>query len=130
MWILGISKSHNGAVALINNGKIVSAIQAERISRVKRQPIELENDKTLVSQCVNYCLNQAGIKHSDLQLISICTPWDANKIENEKLFNLIGGIPKNYKKTYYVPHHYVNFMLINQVKKQFLPIFLMEKKCH
>ena len=49
MWILGISKSHNGAVALSNNGKVISAIQAERISRVKRQAIKLENDKTLVS---------------------------------------------------------------------------------
>ena len=108
MWILGISKSHNGAVALIHNGKVVSAIQAERISRIKRQAIELENDKTLVSECVIYCLNQAGIKHSDLQSISICTPWDVAHIENEKLFNLIGGTPKNYKKTYYVPHHYAH----------------------
>jgi carbamoyltransferase len=108
MWILGISKSHNGAVALSNNGKVISAIQAERISRVKRQAIKLENDKTLVSECVNYCLDQAGIKHSDLHSISICTPWDVVPIENEKLFNLIGGIPKNYKKTYYVPHHYAH----------------------
>ena len=41
MWILGISKSHNGAVALTYNGKIISAIQAERISRIKRQPLKL-----------------------------------------------------------------------------------------
>ena len=108
MWILGISKSHNGAVALSHNGKIVSAIQAERISRVKRQAIELENDKTLVTECVKYCLNQAGIKHSDLQAISICTPWDVVEIKNEKLFDLIGGTPKSYKKTYYVPHHYAH----------------------
>ena len=108
MWILGISKSHNGAVALSNNGKVVSAIQAERISRVKRQAIVLENDKTLVTECVNYCLNQAGIKHSDLQAISICTPWDVVRIKNEKLFDLIGGVPKNYKKTFYVPHHYAH----------------------
>ena len=47
MWILGITKSHNGAVALTHNGKIVSAIQAERISRIKRQSIELKDDKML-----------------------------------------------------------------------------------
>ena len=52
MWILGISKSHNGAVALTYNGKIISAIQAERISRIKRQPIKLGEDKILVSKCV------------------------------------------------------------------------------
>ena len=55
MWILGISKSHNGSVALINNGKVVCAIQAERISRIKRQAINLTNDKSLVSKCVKYC---------------------------------------------------------------------------
>ena len=46
MWILGISKSHNGAVALTYNGKIISAIQAERISRIKRQPLKLNEDNT------------------------------------------------------------------------------------
>ena len=67
MWVLGISQSHNGAVALTCNGKIISAIQAERISRIKRQPLRLDKDKLLVSKCVNYCLKEAGIKHSDLQ---------------------------------------------------------------
>ena len=67
MWVLGISRSHNGAVALTHNGKIYSAIQAERISRIKRQPIFLKEDKALVSECVEYCLNQAGIRHADIQ---------------------------------------------------------------
>ena len=59
MWVLGISQSHNGAVALTCNGKIISAIQAERISRIKRQPLRLDEDKLLVSKCVNYCLKEA-----------------------------------------------------------------------
>ena len=75
MWVLGITKSHNGAVALIHNGKIVSAIQAERISRIKRQSIDLKNDKILLSKCVKYCLNQAGITHADIQAVGISTPW-------------------------------------------------------
>ena len=108
MWILGISKSHNGAVALVNNGKVVCAIQAERISRIKRQAINLTNDKSLVSKCVKYCLNYAGIKYSDLQSIAICTPWDVNRLKDKDLFNNIGGNPQNYKGTYYVPHHYAH----------------------
>ena len=55
MWILGISKSHNGSVALIHDGKIISAIQAERISRIKRYPIDLKNDKILIKKCIDYC---------------------------------------------------------------------------
>ena len=108
MWILGISKSHNGAVALIKDGKVVCAIQAERLSRIKRQSIELKNDKDLVSKCVNYCLKEANIKHDDLQSIAISTPWDVQLIKNKDLFHLIGGSPKNYKGTYYVPHHYAH----------------------
>ena len=105
MWILGISKSHNGAVALTHNGKVVCAIQAERISRVKRQSLDLKNDKELLAKGVDYCLNYAGIKHSDLQSIAICTPWDVDCLENRTLFNYIGGLPKAYKGTFYVPHH-------------------------
>jgi carbamoyltransferase len=106
MWVLGISRSHNGAVALIHNGDVVSAIQAERISRIKRHAIDLKNDKTLVKSCVDYCLEQAGIKYSDLNSIAISTPWDVSILEDKILFDYIGGTPKNYKKTYYVPHHY------------------------
>ena len=87
MWVLGITKSHNGAVALANNGKVVAAIQAERISRVKRQAIELKNDQKLVSACVKYCLNQAGITHADIQSIGISTPWKVHHIENKVLFD-------------------------------------------
>ena len=108
MWILGISKSHNGAVALIHDGKVVCAIQAERLSRIKRQALEFKNDKILISKCVNYCLKQAGIKHSDLQSIAISTPWEVNHLKNSNLFDYIGGVPKNYKGTYYVPHHYAH----------------------
>ena len=108
MWVLGISQSHNGAVALTRNGKIISAIQAERISRIKRQPLRLDEDKLLVSKCVNYCLKEAGIKHSDLQSIAISTPWNINPIENKILFSYVGGSPKDYKGTYYVPHHYAH----------------------
>ena len=71
MWVLGITRSHNGAVALTNNGKIISAIQAERISRVKRQAIMLEEDKVLISKCVDYCLKQADIEHKDIKAIAI-----------------------------------------------------------
>ena len=106
MWILGISKSHNGAVALIHNGKVVCAIQAERLSRIKRQALDLKNDKELLAKCVTYCLNYAGITHSDLQSIAICTPWDVDFLENKTLFDYIGGSPKDYKGTFYVPHHY------------------------
>ena len=112
MWVLGITRSHNGAVALTNNGKIISAIQAERISRVKRQAIMLEEDKVLISKCVDYCLKEADIKHKDIKAIAISTPWDVKHIEDKTLFDYIGGVPSNYKGTYYVPHHFAHLEYI------------------
>ncbi len=108
MWILGISKSHNGSVALIHDGKIISAIQAERISRIKRYPIDLKNDKILIKKCIDYCLKEAGISHTELNSVAISTPWDVNCSEDNLLFDHIGITPKNYRKTYYVPHHYAH----------------------
>ena len=108
MWILGISKSHNGAVALTHNGKIISAIQAERLSRVKRQSLKLNEDKIILSKCVDYCLQEAGIKHSELDSVAICTPWNVEPIKDKLLFEYMGGSPKNYQGTYYVPHHYAH----------------------
>ena len=55
--VLGISISHNGSVALIRDGKVLSAIQAERISRKKRQPLILGEENEVSTECVNYCLN-------------------------------------------------------------------------
>ena len=42
--ILGISNSHNGSVAIIENGEVKSAIQAERISRQKRQSLPINEE--------------------------------------------------------------------------------------
>ena len=105
MWILGITRSHNGAVALLHNGKVVCAIQAERLSRIKRKSIHVNRDKALVSQCVEYCLQHASIRHSDIHSIAISTPYTFRNIENKDLFDCIGGAPNDYEGTFYVPHH-------------------------
>ena len=117
MWTLGIAKSHNGAVSLSQDGKIVSAIQAERITRNKRQGIFLQNDAALVSKCVDYCLRHAGITHADIASIAISTPWAVRHIENDALFHLIGGKPEDYRGTYYVPHHFSHMEYILHYSK-------------
>ena len=104
--ILGISNSHNGSVALICDGQVKSAIQAERISRVKRQALYLKNDIKLVEKCVHYCLDATGFEYSDIEAIALCTPWKLKKIDDLDLFRYIGGTPKKYKETLYVPHHF------------------------
>ena len=104
--ILGINNSHNGSVALICDGEVKSAIQAERISRHKRQALSLGKDMRLIKNCINYCLNTAGFEYSDIEAVALCTPWKAKKINDLDLFRYIGGVPKKYIKTFYVPHHF------------------------
>ena len=104
--ILGFNLSHNGGVAVISDGKVKSAIQAERISRLKRYPLYLNQNKKLVKECINYCLNVAGFQHSDIEAIALSTPFNVKKINDHDLFDYIEGKPKKYIKTFYVPHHY------------------------
>ena len=66
-WILGISASHNGSVCLLNNDKIVVAIQEERLVRKKRFRTFASNP----GYAVDYCLNYANINPGDLDLIVV-----------------------------------------------------------
>ena len=110
--ILGFSNTHNGSVALINNGEVKVAIQAERISRRKRKSLPLGKEPELAQKCVQYCLNASGLKYQNIDAIALSTPWKVKKINNEDLFQYIGGVPKRYSKTFYVPHHFAHMEYI------------------
>ena len=104
--ILGFSNTHNGSVALIRDGKVEVAIQAERISRRKRQNLPLDEELELTQKCVRYCLDASGFQYKDIVAVALSTPWKVKKIDNVDLFRYIGGSPKNYIETFYVPHHF------------------------
>ena len=104
--VLGISNSHNGSVALIQDGEVKVAIQAERISRLKRQALSLDKKNSMTANCVQYCLSAAGFKYSDIEAIGIGTHKNVKKIDNSDVSDYIGGVPKTYIDTFYVPHHF------------------------
>ena len=104
--VLGLSNTHNGSVAVICDGKIRSAIQAERISRIKRQALPLGKEKSLVKNCVDYCLEASGLTHKNIDAVALCTPWTARTITDAQLFDYIGGYIQDYGTTFYVPHHF------------------------
>src|ERR1700746_1369175 len=61
--ILGISAFyHDSAAALVVDGEIVAAAQEERFTRKK-------HDDGFPQNAVNYCLREAGISASDLDII-------------------------------------------------------------
>ena len=108
MWTLGISCSHNGAVALINDGKVACAIQAERLTRVKRQGVYLTDDADTVTQCVRYCLDSEGIGYGDITHVAVCTPWQSAALEKSGLDAHIGGSLNVGIPIVTVPHHYAH----------------------
>ena len=86
--VLGISNAHNGSVALISEGVIKCAIQAERISRKKTQGLYLDRGSSLMENCVRYCLNATGFQYSDVEAIGVSTHENIKKINNTEKFNL------------------------------------------
>jgi carbamoyltransferase len=75
MWILGLSGGHNGAVSLVHDGRPVFAVQAERIFRRKRYPLQVSPLASDAMACISYALKAAGISLSALEAIAITTPW-------------------------------------------------------
>lgn len=64
IYILGISAFyHDAAAVLIKNGEIMAAAQEERFTRKKHDPSYPRN-------AVDYCLREAGIKSSDLNIVA------------------------------------------------------------
>ncbi|WP_158826616.1 carbamoyltransferase family protein [Mucilaginibacter lacusdianchii] len=61
-YVLGTGLSHDGSACLIKNGKVLVAIEKERLSRIKHDG---GND----ALAVEYCLKAAGIQAKDLDLI-------------------------------------------------------------
>jgi len=70
-YILGTGLSHDGSTVLLKNGKILVAIEKERLSRVKHDG---GND----FDTVKYCLDFAGIKAEDLSLIVQASNFENN----------------------------------------------------
>lgn len=68
-WILGINASHNGSVCLLKGDRIVTAIQEERLTRIKRDRVM--GAKPCLS--IKYCLDNSGIQEKDLDLVVYST---------------------------------------------------------
>jgi len=102
MYILGISCFyHDSAAALIRDGVIVAAAQEERFTRKK-------HDHNFPSQAIAYCLKEAGITASRLDMVAF---YDKPLIKFERIL-----------ETYlaYAPRGIRSFMMA-------MPLWLKEK---
>ena len=71
MYILGINSAyHESSACLLEDGKIVAAVEEERFTRQKHaKPARVDNPDDLPVHAINYCLRQAGITIADVDHI-------------------------------------------------------------
>ena len=88
-YVLGISAFyHDSAAALLRDGEIVAAAQEERFTRKK-------GDAAFPSNAVDYCLNTAGIRASDLAFVAF---YDKPLLKFERIFETYLGVaPQGFR---------------------------------
>ena len=63
MYILGISAYyHDSAACIIKEGKILAAVQEERFTRIKHDPVFPYNS-------IKYCIDELNINYDDIKYI-------------------------------------------------------------
>ncbi|MFW5498401.1 MULTISPECIES: carbamoyltransferase family protein [unclassified Maridesulfovibrio] len=101
-YILGLHIGHDRGAALINNGKIVSAISEERLDRVKHSPADL-----LPELAIEYVLNESKISKQEITHIGIT--FGGNIIYEDVVEGWIRSISAEFDLTedniYFVGHH-------------------------
>ncbi len=86
MYILGIScYYHDSAAALLQNGKVVAAVEEERFTREK-------NDDGFPKNAINYLLKGTGISGKDLACVAF---YDKSVLKFDRLLdNYIAVAPR------------------------------------
>jgi len=89
MNILGISAYyHDSAAALVNDGRVIAAVQEERFSRKK-------HDARFPRQAIQVCLDEAGLTFSDLDEVVF---YDKPLIKFERLLETyLSYAPKGFR---------------------------------
>ena len=89
MYVLGISAYyHDAGVALIENEKIIAAVQEERFTRKKQ-------DDGFPKESIKYCLKEAGITLDDVDYITF---YDKPFIKFERLLTTyLAEAPKGFQ---------------------------------
>src|SRR5688572_725965 len=87
--ILGLSAYyHDSAACLVRDGEIVAAAQEERFTRKK-------HDAGFPAHSVEYCLREAGIRASDLDLVTF---YDKPLLKFDRLLETyVSYAPRGFK---------------------------------
>jgi len=69
MRVMGINTGHDATVTLVEDGRIVLNLELERFTKVK-------NDYGYSEEFVRLCLDRAGWRVSDIDLMGLHSIWD------------------------------------------------------
>ena len=88
MYVLGISAYfHDAAAAIFKDGKLIAAIEEEKLSRIK-------HDYNFPENAIQFCLNEAKIQSSDLDYVVF---YEKPFIKFERIIKtVIWGFPKTF----------------------------------
>jgi predicted NodU family carbamoyl transferase len=79
IYVLGTATSHNGSACLLKDGEIIVAIEKERITRNKADG---QNDNL----AIQYCLDSAGVRINDIDLVVQNDNFSDFKFGNNSLY--------------------------------------------
>lgn len=94
--IIGINFGHDGSVCLVKDGKLISAIATERITRKKK-------DFGFTEEVIDYILDTAKVSIEDIDCIAT-NDYKQEIFGNEVLEDFF-TIKGRQIKTYIIPHH-------------------------
>ena len=78
MYILGIScYYHDSAACLVEDGKVLSAVEEERFSRNKF-------DDDFPKDAIDYCLNEVSVKSKDIDCVAF---YDKSVLKFDRLLD-------------------------------------------
>jgi len=85
---------HDSTAAILEDGKIKAAISEERFSRVK-------HDGGFPSKAIQYCLEEVGVRISDVDKIAVGFGLDAKNIEqgSQHKFSCLAKLDSRFRKT-------------------------------
>jgi carbamoyltransferase len=95
MVVLGMNFSHDGAIAVVKDGKLLSAIATERITRVKK-------DFGITRETIEYVLENAGVTLDQIDCVALADYIEKHNCGVLEIFD-VDGIPID--KTSYKIYH-------------------------
>lgn len=109
MNILGLSFSdHEASAALVMNGKLMSAIARERVTRKKRDGIRWGGCRTDLTPAIQYCLDTNGLTLDDIGLIV----WShTDHLAEDEVYQTLateGGLDLCRRPLLPIPHHFAH----------------------